>query len=67
MPPLNHGSADTTPTRCRRCGRVVEQPDPSVSCHRTSEGTIRYSRCTCGMAQIWLRPTAIGPAEVLHR
>ncbi|MFC9898271.1 hypothetical protein ACFVMC_31665 [Nocardia sp. NPDC127579] len=65
MPPSPFVSSyDDTVSHCRRCGRTVRQPDPSESCHRTSEGVVRYSRCACGMAQIWLRRWS---AEVLHR
>ncbi|MEV6275830.1 hypothetical protein [Nocardia sp. NPDC051832] len=65
--PLTENPTAESLTRCRRCGRTIEQPHPSVSCHRTSEGTIRYTRCSCGMAQIWLRPAHYAPAEILHR
>ncbi|MEV0245955.1 hypothetical protein AB0H76_05115 [Nocardia sp. NPDC050712] len=60
MTPPAQRPFDESRSLCRRCGRAVERPDPSVSCHRTSEGTVRYTRCPCGLAQIWLRPFGAG-------
>jgi RNase P subunit RPR2 len=39
---------------CRRCDRPVDQSNELVSRHRTSEGTVVYTRCACGLLHVWL-------------
>ncbi|KAA8885188.1 hypothetical protein F3087_30640 [Nocardia colli] len=40
---------------CRQCGAADH--GTTVSRHRTSEGTIVYTRCPCGAVNVWLEPT----------
>jgi hypothetical protein len=39
---------------CRRCGSAVARSNEPVSRHPTSEGTVVYTRCACGLLQVWL-------------
>ncbi len=37
---------------CRYCGWPEQETYEVVSRHRTSEGTVVYSRCACGALQV---------------
>ncbi|WP_167476987.1 MULTISPECIES: hypothetical protein [Nocardia] len=39
---------------CTHCGQPIDRADRTMSRHRTSEGTVVYTRCACGGVHIWL-------------
>lgn len=41
-----------TPETCPACGWPTAEPYEVISSHRTSEGTITWSRCSCGRLQV---------------
>ncbi|MEV6768112.1 hypothetical protein AB0N05_05705 [Nocardia sp. NPDC051030] len=47
-----------SPPQCPQCGWPTTQPFQTLSTHRTSEGTVTYTRCVCGAVRMWLTPTA---------
>lgn len=49
---------------CRRCGLPVDHLSEAVSRHRTSDGTVIYTRCVCGLLQVWL--DAVEPGSARH-
>ncbi|MFI6867154.1 hypothetical protein [Nocardia sp. NPDC050406] len=41
---------------CPDCGWPLHRPPETLSRHRTSEGTVVYTRCVCGRVRAWLEP-----------
>lgn len=53
---------------CDACGRTEGPWENVISRHRTSEGEIVYTRCTCGSVAVRLiSPVRAADAEVLAR